>query len=338
MSRIVSACILLAMGPLVVSAEPLFEVSVEMTKSELFPGEPLIIYLDTTNASDSESDDYTVMFYSRYHLTVTLLDKNGKVLGMRPAEPWYPNGSGFLFDRNMEPGDVFRKSMILHRWHSTWLEPGNYTLAVEVKSLLARMGADPKAEYEHLSGFPKNFRFPIAIQERDDDRVKALFGRILKTAHRVPRTEEEEREKRLADDTIIFAQGPLALPYQLKLIETLYAEDKRFEASENRYLEMFRCIAHSGDVETAKELVAFANSPIFDPYERKAKEEGMREAENSDRYGAWKYLVFAIYELHSTGDPDIVSITRPFTELVAPPTGMQQFNYLDGGSGRQEDY
>lgn len=318
-------------------ANPGIELDVSLPKHVIIPGEPAYMLLSVANISDSPDLDYEIQIDSRYDIEVKLFDEHENLVGERPQESWYPSGSGFRIDKVVAAGTSFRKTMILHRWHSTWLEPGLYTLEVRVRSFRFRLAGGQSSDFQREAGPREKFSFPIEILQRNDKAVERGFQELLNTVLRAtPQSEEEERKKRLAADTIIFAQGSIALPFQLKLVEGLYSFGAKFETSENRFFEMFRYVAHSGNDETAKQLVEFANSPIFADCRKGATARGVEGPTYVDRRGAWKYLVFAIHELSKSGTPS--NEIRSFVETIPPPRGISEYNYIDGGMGRQEDY
>lgn len=316
-----------------VIATPSFEISLDVSKDELWPGAPLHLYLNVSRQHDKGSIDgiCTISMYSRFDMSMEILDDAGQVVAQYPLESWYPTGHGFQFMVELASAETFRKTIVAHRWISTDLKGGAYTIRVELKAIHFHSGGikGEKSEQTVIAGLPKDFEFPITILEPNKNEVRKEFQGFFDMARTGANDGNTNRIQRMAFDTIVFARGKLALPFQLALVRESYTHSHDFDWSDDRLLEMFRYIAHSGDADSANQLVTFAMESIFDRF---------RTGEERDGLGAWRFLDYAIRELHRTGDESIVQATSEYVSTVTPAKKIIPGSFMNGVTNENEDY
>lgn len=280
-----------------------FDISVDIETRQVVPGMPLYLYVDIKRHEGGAPDPVEVEFHSIYRLKLEIRDHLGQIVGARPPETLSVCGAGFMFDVPLKPGQSFRKTIIVHQWCSTELPQGDYTIALKI----ARAGGTSTSPLKDFGG---DFVFPFTVLPRDDDAVRARFAALLTTSIESEGIPRDNKVRFLAMDTLVFAQGPLALPYQLELVRLSHDQIWGIIFNENRVIELFRYVARSGDARTARQLLEFSELAFLD-------EEKKPERENS--YGVWTYLSWTIRALHHTGDEEIKAFTKAFVEQYPKP-------------------
>lgn len=311
-----------------------FDITVDIETQQVFPGMPLYLYMTIKRHEDGAPEPVEVVFSSMglfgpEELSIT--DLEGKSMGERPKEPWYPACAGFVVTQMVAPGETMKKTIIVNQWRSTELPEGKYTLAWHFQKNLHIQSKDKRRKPDPLINFNGKFEFPLVILPRNDDAVRKRFEQILETAVRHADKPTSDKQKFLASDTLIYAQGPLAVPYQLELIRQNTVAKEYDLWPQNRMLEIFRYFAHEGNAETARLLVDFGKSSLF---------ENLGRPENySFRGGVWEYLYWAIHELNQSGRPELVAPTQALVDQYGKPTLKVNYGYfMDCWDTAEEDY
>lgn len=300
-----------------------FDITVDIETQQVIPGMPLYLYLDVTRHKAHRRQPMEVRILGNHWLDLlSITDQDGKEVGQRPKEEWYSACSEFSVGHALNPGASFRKTLIVHQWCSTDLTPGEYTITLNLDhTLYATKEPKRRTKPNLFKDFSGTFHFPITIFPRDDDAVKARFKSLMVLATRPADNPLEDQEKFRAFDTILHAQGPLAVPFQLALVLESRKEGFGLIYVESRLMELFRYLAHSGDASTAEQLIELASGPALD-------EEKTAKYANSE--GVWWFVLWAIREMHIRGDKDIVLLTGKFFEPTGvPKLGISMGYYMD---------
>lgn len=308
-----------------------FDITVDIEKQQVIPGMPLYLYLDITRHEAHRRQPMEVRILVNHWLDfLSITDQDGKEVGQPPKEEWYPACSGFSVNHTLKPGESLRKTLIVHQWRSTDLPPGEYTITLILDHTLNATKEPKRRTRPNLfKDFTGAFQIPITILPRDDEAVNARFKSLMALATRPAENSLEDKEKFRSFDTILHAQGPLAVPFQLALVQESREEESGLIFFEDRLMELFRYLAHSGDASTAKQLIELASGPALD-------EE--KSAEYANSQGVWWYLLWAIREMHVTGDEDVVRLTSKFFDPTGvPKLGLGRGYYMDCMSF-DEDY
>lgn len=308
-----------------------FDVTADIETQQVIPGMPLYLYMHVFRheAQRRKPMDIRMHVPPWIHL-LTITDEHGNEVGQRPKEEWYSACSGFMSGHTLKPGESFRKTLIVHQWCNTDLPEGAYTITLNLAhTLFATREPERRTRPNLFKDFSGSLQFPITIQPRDDEAVKARFTSLMALATRPAENPLEDKDKFRAFDTIIHAQGPLAVPFQLALAVESHKEEWSLIYVESRVMELFRYLAHSGNASTAAQLIALASGPELDDE---------KTARRANSVGVWWYLLWAIREMHVTGDEEITRLTGPFFEPTGvPKLGLGRGYYMDC-MGFDEDY
>lgn len=275
-----------------------FDISVDIETQQVIPGMPLYLYMTIKRHEGGAPEPVEVEFYTEYRLNLEIRDRAGEVVGARPPESRSVCGQGFMFDVPLKPGESFRKTIMVHQWCSTELPQGEYTIALKI----GRSGGTSTSPLKEFAG---DFAFPFKILSRDDNAVRERFATLLKTSIDNEGIPRDNKPRFLAMDTLVFAQGPLALPYQLEFVRLSHDQAWGILFEENRIIELFRYIARSGNAETARQLLEFSELPFLD-------EE--KKPEHANSLGVWVYVSWTIRSLHHTGNEEVKAMTQVFVE------------------------
>ena len=214
-------------------------ISINQVSQEIVQGMPLYLELELENLSEDEDVVVKISSFGRFSLSIA--GDHVQTTESDQIEEWYPVGTGFDVEFALQAQQRCTKTIIVHRWATTWLTPGHYT----VKGFLSEVLVGESSQIgraispmENILENPYRFKIPLEILPYEQLQVRQEYQRLQDLG----RTSQFTPEKRLADDTIIFAQGPDALPYKLSLLRRAYVDGIPFETRENRLLEMFRMI------------------------------------------------------------------------------------------------
>ena len=237
---------------------PRFTMTAKLTQDAIRPGEPLYMSLSVTREPDKLNVPASVSITSNYNLVYTRVENDeGIEMPERPNEPWPKGAMGFTSFKSLKSGESFSKTLVVHQWSSTDLEPGDYTVTLVISRATFRLESSG-AERQSISENPVEIVLPLRVLAPDNAHVSRRFD------HLVAMTCDDAlplSDRMLAFDSLIFAQGPLALPSQLDLVEAI-ASDRVHVAFDQRDLSvLFWYIVHSGNVETAQALVDFVERP-----------------------------------------------------------------------------
>lgn len=301
---------------------PTFTVTAGLSDTAIRPGAPLYVQLGIARGRDTLAEPATVSITSLYdNVHVHLHDRDGNTMPLRPAEPWSTGALGFAVSEPLLPGDVLSKTLIVHEWSTTALAPGDYTVAVTVGGAHFRLDSDGETRHP-LSDEAIRIDLPLRVLSPDDRHVATVYANLVAVTmdDAVSLT-----ERMRAFDSLLLAQGPLALSAQLDLVEHL-ADDKVLVQGDQRDLiTMFWCIAHTGDAATARALTAFAGRPILREF---------AEGTRPDPTGIWTVVSWAIHELHTLGSAETRAVTGPFVADHAAPAPFIDALFMHGAGIR----
>ncbi|MBX3175853.1 MAG: hypothetical protein KF886_00690 [Candidatus Hydrogenedentes bacterium] len=306
---------------------PRFTVTAEISETALIAGAPLYVYLTVTREEDGNPELATVSLTSiNDNVRLQIDDLNAQEVKRRPRQPWPAvNGLEFLLFKPLGAGESYTKTLIVHRWSSTALPAGSYTVVVEAPRLNYYMEKN-RSEWHPVLEKPFRKAIPLKILPPDHERVARIFDEML-TAVTAESTPWSDRYRAL--DSIIFAQGPDALASQLGLLAAMEKDTVRFGYGQKEIVTMLWYIVQSADVATARALAALARGPVFGTN---------LDGEDHSGRGIWPMLGWAIHELHRTGSPEVQAVTKELVEVVPDKPGLVEMTFQHGGMQFDKDY
>lgn len=303
----VSLLLLLLESAVVAGAtEPRSALFATLSQDEIHPGAPLYVRISIARDDSGPEEAVSVSISSFFdRVKLQILNGDGEAAPGRPDAPWTPGVLGFSTSKSLLPGESLEKTVIVHRWATTALPPGEYTVRVTVAARY-RLDSD-SAEYKPISDGPFQADLPLRVLDPDPEQVRRTF---IDLAERSTDDTVPVPERTLALDSLILAQGPLALPGQLRLTEHL-AMDRVLADGDLRDLTMmYWYIVKTGDAGTARSLVEFTERPAI---------QELAAGPAPDVKGVWTILRWAIHELHRTGSSDVQRATRDFVSAYNEP-------------------
>lgn len=306
---------------------PSFTVSAGISETSLNAGAPLYVYLKIARKQDNNRETATVSISSNNdNVSIHIEDLEGREVGKHLEQPWSEFvGLGFNLFKEIEAGQAFTKSLIVHYWSDTTLPPGHYSVIVEVPQLSFHMEAK-RREWHPALDEPFRRAFPIEILPPDNERVAQIFQKNLAAA-KSRETPWNERYRAL--DTILLAQGPAALGAQLDLIAAMDQDAVRFAYGQKEIVTMLWNIVQHNDVATALALAELARGPVFG--------ENTMSTDKSGR-GIWPMLGWAIHEIHRKGSAEVQAVTSPLLDVVPDKPGLVESTFMDGGIEIDRNY
>lgn len=285
---------------------PDFELSAHLSQDEIRPGAPLFVHLAVARKPNDGIGAATVSVSSFFDRTkLEILSADGEVTPLRPREPWTPGVLGFSTSKSLLPGESLQKTLIVHRWATTALSPGAYTVRLRVAARY-RLESDG-AEYKPIADDPYQVDLPLRVLSPDPKRVTNTF---IEFAERTIDSEVPVGERTMFLDSLILAQGPMALPGQLLLTEYLATDSVLADGDLQDLTKMFWYIVHTGNAETASALVEFSERPAI---------QDLATGAEPDVKGVWTVLRWAIHELHKTATPEAQQATADFVAAYDEP-------------------
>jgi hypothetical protein len=205
-------------------------------------------------------------------------------------------GSG---PRRIIPGGLFQYSIVLNRWCSTRLPPGRYSIVFHLTPVVdlpdaqgRRTGAKAK---ELAIAVPEA---PLLVVDMDEEKYREVLEALTVEGRRKPGEENYEWIERrfFLRNMITFAEGPLAVPYQLELLPNSdYSRQQR---------QIINSLAKSESLEAVLGLL--------DLYER-YNDISLHSCPPR------RFLAEGIYRLRDTGKPELVEATDSFVAKCERP-------------------
>jgi hypothetical protein len=282
------------------AAEP-FRWTIAASKAVYYPGEPVALTITIQNAG-SRDEEVFLGALGVGAFSFDLFDNAGRVISqggrIEGEEGAFAGRSIFL---SVPAGQAVKTPVVLNRWCSTLLPPGEYRVICH---------ADYKLKSEAIPepNSPKTFRLTVVhkaempllirIVKADPLKYQEILGDIekaIKEERRPGETPlEQYRSHQFAGELLAFCEWPEAVPYQLRAVNV------RNDPWLTRC--SIRSLGRSKSLEAANGLMSLVDDPSL----------------LSFRFE----IIRAIHALHASGKPDILRATEAFVKqhsLSGPP-------------------
>ncbi|MHC4526384.1 MAG: hypothetical protein ACYS29_00795, partial [Planctomycetota bacterium] len=264
--------------------------SIETSKETFYPGEPVLLTLKVTNTTDQQAEidfgsDGIEAFSMEIHDSDGLVAKGGKI---------QRGGLTRIGTLVVPPGRTSQKTVVLNQWCSTLLSPGQYHVIcrVEPHLQLPPVSRDAMTRLRPLA--TATLELDIRLVKADDSNFERILENLARRAvRRNLQNMEDVADRDLAREMIAFAESPLAVPYQLRILRYVQYTRLRWDILDT--------LARSGTLEAAKGLVQI--------FEDRSIYKGDME----------RRIIDAIYRLRETGKPAIVKATNKFVAKYERP-------------------
>jgi hypothetical protein len=271
--------------------KPSLDWSIKPSKDTYYPGEPLLLRVMIGNiGGHKEKIDFGADGIEGF--SIEIRDHLNKVMcvGNRIQRAGLTR-RGFV---EVPAGKVSQKPIVVNRWCSTLLPPGQYHVVCHVEYRL-------RSEATRIPGTEKGFKAgPLHTTQLQSgiELIKPDPSKYNKILHNVARYELKRegqsftdwKEKRdLARKMIAFTEWESAVPYQLDLLKVvIYTWPKK---------DLINSLARSGTLEAATGLIQIVS-------ENEDRPERIEDIKRE--------IIDAVYRLRETGKSDIIKATDEF--------------------------
>lgn len=263
-------------------AEKMIDWSIEASKENFYPGEPVLLTLKTWNTTSQEVKiDFGADGIGAFSMEIH--DPNGIVAKADRIQRFGPTRIG---DIAVPANGLHQKSIVLNQWCSTLLPPGQYHIIcqVEYKLLLETQS------YRAIPFRKIKLELDIQIVKMDESEfgniVKGLADQAFK---KNCRTTQELADQYIAQEMLGFTESDMAISYQLQIL--------KLPISSRLKRDVIDSLMRSKTVEAAAGLVQIA--------------ENSKDWQIEDIKRA---IIGAIRKLRQTGKQDIMDTTDEFAK------------------------
>ncbi len=252
-------------------------------KGKYYPGEPLLLVVKASNASSCpEKVDFGTHGITAFSMEIC--DANDIVV--RKGEKIERSRFGPVGWITVGSGATGEKPLVLNRWCSTLLDPGEYQIHCFIDY---KLWSEREIQGTSLWRWPEHrveLKAPFKIVEQDAAGFKKVLDELVACEQRKPAQDKAEWvEKRdMARQMLAFCESPLAVPYQLRLLRTSPVDTR----------DAIESLVRTGGPEAVRGLIAAYDDP------------------DVSKWGLQYELLFAIYRLHTGGAPDVTPLTQEF--------------------------
>ena len=278
------------------------EWSIKSEKDSYYAGEPVLISINIKNSGkqqdeiDFGTEGIGAFSFQLSDLNNTVICKESKIerFGFSVKSP-------FAY---VPIGSTYQKKIILNRWCSTLLQPGQYYVICNIDYRLRsedikvppRMGS--KAGPIHA----KQLSFNFLIIPTDGEKFKEIIVNLANDAlyNIKPGTKNIKElllKAEIAAEMLTFTDNNMAIPYQLKLLEMeKYTWNK---------IDIINSLVKSNNVSAVEGLVQIVEDP------------------NIEKDDIKPLLIEGVYKLRETGKAEIISATNDFVAKYKHPPVRQ---------------
>lgn len=231
-------------------------IDIKLNSTPIVPEFPLELAI-TVSLTPEERNEIKAVSIRHDDLVLSIEDAQHDVIFVSEA-----HFSRYLDMRHSWHADVSeghaQTSFVFNEWCSTNLSSGEYIVRAE----LAKVGKKPidsiTYAYDTLDP-PLRWEMPLKVLPRNDDLVRRRYEELLENLKHYDRRNAGARAEALhAAELVAYARGPLARPYQLRMIEGEVPAKilPTMLISSGHMINLAENLIHEGDPEVAKQLIA----------------------------------------------------------------------------------
>ena len=273
------------------SQQPL-DWSIRASKDAYYAGEPVLLVLTIKN-NGPQAEEVDLGADSIEAFSMELRNESGETVAKGGNIRRY--GLSSYGSVPVPSGQAADKSIVLNQWCSTKSLPaGTYEVMCHVEYRLESEQREQPGTIVRKAGplHAIELKVKIGIVEMDLPKFKEILRKLSMPAFPARLWDTRERDQReVAREMLTFTESPLAVPYQLKILETNTSTWLKRDA--------INSLVKSKTLEAASGLVELADNPRLDDVRRE--------------------LVKAVYKMRETGKPDILEATNEFAQTHEPP-------------------
>jgi len=268
--------------------------SIEANKNEFYPGEPVLLTLNISNAGVQKEEVYFGMDGIEA-FSMEIRDSSGNILAK--GGKIQRGGMGRIGTLLVNAGKTGRKSIVLNQWCSTLLSPGKYQVICNIDYRL-------QSESKKIEGSDNGFKagpvhtlqlkLDIQIITMDGEKFKQILDSMAESEVKPADINKEWLEKRqTAREMLAFTESETAVPYQLQLL--------RVEKTTWLKLDIINSLVRSRTVEAASGLIK------------------IMEDTSTYKEDVKPFLIEGVYKLRETGKAEIINATKEFVAKYQRP-------------------
>lgn len=268
--------------------------SIATSKIAYYPGEPVLLTLTIKNAGQQEEKidfgaDGIGAFSMEIHNFYKIVAKGGKIERA---------GLARIGTLTAPSAQIAQKSIVLNQWCSTLLLTGQYHVVCHVEYRL-------DSEDTRIPGTENGFKagplhtielgLDINIIKMNISEFQKILEQISEQAFNV-KTRKDLANREIAKEMLVFAESPMAVPYQLETLKSPVSTWLKLDA--------INSLVRSGTLEGARGLTQIVSENEGSPH--RIKDIKLQ-------------IIDAVYRLRETGKPDIVKATDEFVRKHERP-------------------
>jgi hypothetical protein len=274
------------------ASQQLLDWSIRASKDAYYAGEPVLLVLTIkNNGPQQEEVDFGADSIEAFSMEIHN-DAGETVVKGGNIRRYDALSRGPV---SVPSGQATDRSIVLNQWCSTQLLPvGTYDVMCHVQY---RLGSEEQEQPGTivLKAGPVHtieLKLKISIVQMNLTKFEEILQKLSVPAFPARLWDTGDRGQRdVAREMLTFAESPLAVPYQLKILETLNSTWLKWDA--------INSLVKSKTRDAASGLVNLADNPRLDDVRRE--------------------LVKGIYRMRETGKRDIVQATNEFAQTHEPP-------------------
>jgi hypothetical protein len=266
--------------------------TIQVSKDAHCPGEPVLLTLTFRNTG-GQQEQVGFGMDGIEAFSMVMHSSSGEIVAKGgPIRRYDVSRMGMV---SVAPGEAARKAVVLNQWCSTQLLPvGTYQVVCEIAYRLgSEIQEQPGTKIRKAGPFHTiTLTLNLSIVQMDPLKFRQVLEELRQRAFSAKTLNAEQRgEQQAAREMLVFAESPLAVPYQLEILASEpYTWLKR---------DAINSLVKSKTLEAAKGLVRVPEDFHVDDV---------------------KYdLTEAVYRMRDAGDPEILKATDEFARKHARP-------------------
>lgn len=268
--------------------------SIKANKSAFYPGEPILLTLNIRSTGTQE-EKVNFGMDGLEAFSMEIRDSNNIIVSKGDKIQRF--GVSRVGTLLVTPGETGQKSIVLNRWCSTLLSPGQYRVICNIEYRL-RSESKRKEGSEVFKAGPihrKQLKLDIQIIELDRVRFKEMLETLVGFEVKPEAKSKREwlTERDIARELLALTESELAIPYQLQLLRT------------DPYTwfgpDAINSLVKSGTLEAARGLVQIIEDPSIYTVDVES------------------IFIDGVYRLRETGKVEIINATDEFVAKYKRP-------------------
>jgi len=287
------------LSALAINAEAL-NIALQPSASSIYPESPLALTL-SMRLDESEQGAVNAVLVDNECIEMRVFASTGEAVSDSPSD----NARCRFNPRPMwmarfvsDPTAVRERQLVFNEWCTTDLVPGAYKVVCELSSVDLFVVGEKTAQQRKFSP-PMRFEFALEVRERNDDKVKAEYESLLTIAQTQSASGDQSEMRAHALDAIINSNVPLAIPYQIMLLngDAPYGQGALIACHLH---DIASNLINNSSPEIAADLINALQH-------LESNRSGIKVATFTSCHDT---ILYILHEIHATGSADVVRLTQ----------------------------